>query len=279
MPRRLCGSHLRVCKLAISNYPDGSLPDGTLSGAQSQPLDYPDPVYLSHEALYQRHAAKVLSKVAPGLAIKLGVDLHEMSSALELAHHCYWISRLEANTERAAEAKAALLNVAACAAALTVALKDLGCGASSVLKQGITDRTLHAEAEPWDLPDRDPVDQEPHWKQGANDEQARIWIEEWKRGGRWVIRLEALAKLSRNCAREVAADAVNRGPIRLGSILYGTPDERLMEHCLDYVREHGGGDPIARTMAQVIINSEINRIPTRSAGRKVLKRMSQPPLE
>ena len=263
--------HRRAGGMAVVKFQGLNLGDAMARPKQSMfPLD------LSHEALYGAHAEKVLTASAADLAPKMGLAQGQVFAALSMAHYRFNIARLQADSERARIAKDALSDVAACADALTAALRALGPAAVDVLQTRTGNPKVFAEAAPWELA-RDLVGKEPHWEVTATAEQNRQWAEEWERGGRWVIRLEALAKLARNKGRQVGAGAKGHGPAKLGAILHGSPNETLMAYCLKFVWKHRGPDPLALAlaMAHAVIHAETKKKPNPQVGRKVLARLSQ----
>ena len=245
-----------------------------LGDAMARPKKSSFPVDLSFETLYGAHAEKVLTEAAENIAPKMDVAPGQVFAALKSAHYRFRVASLQADTERAKIAKDALLDVAVFADALTAVLRALGPAAVDVLQTRTGDPKVFAEAAPWELA-RDLVDKEPPWDVMATAEQNRQWAEEWERGGRWVIRLEALAKLARNKSRQVAAGAKGHGPARLGAILHGSPNETLMAYCLKFVRKHRGPDSVALAMAHAVIHAETKKKPNPQTGRKVLARLSQ----
>lgn len=236
--------------------------------------------------LNDRHAEKVLSQATSNLARSLAVNPDTVRLELNQLFKWYKQERRLADTESAAEAKDSLQKVAACADALVAALRDLGPAAKGAMTRRSADLFVYRVAEPEDLLKEADPQGLPHLElldlpqsppSELMDEKSQKWEEQLKRGGRWIIRLQALATLARRRARQIQTGSINRGPKRLGAILHGPPDEWLMNECLKFIRQNHGQDSLARVMAQAIKEAETAVEPSRGAGRKALRRVSQSP--
>jgi len=251
--------------------------------------------------LIGRHVEKVLSEASNILAQKMNINVHIVRHGLNQIHADYRAERLLTKSENVADAKTRLENVAVQAQALSAALRNLGPGALAIMRRRSTELNVYRESESWTLIEEADQGGLPSWSpfdsllpnlQAELDEmlpglEEKIELgdaflklkEEKKRGGRWLIRLKALATLAQRKAREIEEGASNRGPLCLGMIINGTPNEWLMGECLRFIRQHGGSDPLARSMALAVIEAETRKEPTRGAGRKALARVSRTPLK
>lgn len=236
------------------------------------------PLNVNHQSAQDRRQKKVFTEAAESLGDSLGIDVAVVRRELDSVHWDHKFRKTLADTETAKSARDRLDDVEVAAKALIAALEALGPAAVHVMgSPGTVDLKLFLEAKTSELPDRDPIQNVPFWHHEASDEQNREWEEEWKRGGRWVISLKALAQVAKIKADRIEERTKNPGPIRLGAFIHGKPDERLAEQCHHFIQKHGGSRPLAREMMQAIKEAETGIKRKCGAGRKAIKKVSRTP--
>lgn len=198
---------------------------------------------LARAEAWRHRAESARAKAASEVAPALGLSADEVAAELERIgwEYSLWCTDSE-GTERGAEAKVKLIELAAAAEALESAMLALGPGAFEVMTRPTVRQDLYEEAEPWGLPDKGP-DGRPTHLVGASEEENRAMQEEWFRGGRWVIRLHALAELARVKADRIQRQIAKGGRRSFAARLSGgSPDDRLAMKCQAFAKQHGCED-------------------------------------
>lgn len=185
--------------------------------------------------------------------------------------------------EPGTEAKDRLIAVSSGAKELLRAINALGPGALELINRKSGDEALWNDAEPWDLPKWDDSEDwsDPTGLIDFNDPQyeektARI-LDEWRRGGAWVVRLQALAGLAEERARLVEQRISKGGKKTLDERLHGSKQKRLLSRCLRFLISRGADPKLALPMAKAISYWSTGVEPGAQWGVKAFKRLFQTP--
>lgn len=238
------------------------------------------PIELGKEVLERRaRQARVLSKHTPGLAASLGLTPSVVAGALaDLLRH-FHISQFDsAGTEHAAKAKADARQVAKKAEELTEALRALGPGAVEVMNRLTGRQDLTLDAEPFALPGS--AWDDPRLPPPDSDEEVDDYEENLRRGGRWVIRLQALAELARVSADWIEEETRKGGRASFATRLNGeSSEDTLARACKEFVASHGcQSQAVVLSVMRAILEAAHGEIAPQ-AGRRAVSKMFQTPLK
>jgi hypothetical protein len=203
-----------------------------------------------------RRAAEKLARSIPGQTVE---------SLVETMDEIYFSSsrKFEPFIEDGSIAASALANLADATDALKQAMEALGAGALTVLNRSNAPSSLRDDADAHELPlaENAPPDCSP--------EELLMW----QRGGKWIVRLHALAELARQESDHV------RSVIRSGSqkvfhrALADTEQRRIIRACILSLRGWGAPDGLALTMARAIQEVSTGEKPTKGWGRTPLSEL------
>lgn len=206
--------------------------------------EIPDSVFLA--SIQNREAnERKLRAAANQLAQELEIDDPDaVFDSMEFMWSRYSMDlRSESGIENASLVRDDLQLLAARADELAATMLRLGQGSVEVLNLPSSSRNLWSEAEVASLPSRDPF--------GPACETSDQSVE---RGGQWIIRLQALAKLAREKQRWVS-DLTSKGGNKslAPTIREVTPDDALAEDYIRFVLARGkANQAIAMRMMQAI---------------------------
>lgn len=217
----------------------------------------------------------VIKKASSIIAQRLkGVDTDQVAEALEFFWTEFSAHRVETiGIEKAAKAKKDLLDLAEKAEQLEAVIQNLGQGAVEVMNHQTASIQLVKEAEPGYLPDKDP------W--GPNLEPGD---DTYSRGGRWAIRLRALAKLARERATWIQERTAKGGRKTLAPHLHETPKELLAQTCQSFAAAHGcKQQAVVLLMVRAVLEAEYGKgamtrldgKPAAHMGRKAVRKAAQ----
>jgi hypothetical protein len=225
---------------------------------------------------------------------------------IRFGFHVYLIQ--SRGIENASISREALRELAKKARELATFMKDsLGPGAVEVMRRRTTRKDLLPFAEPLDLPEKDrenpptlsciPVEEGHRYSSPtenrstprrfvvATEDENDRFQKEWRRGGRWVMRLEALAELAQMKADHMKEQASRIGRKSGATLLYGPPGDWLAEACREYAETHGcQKQAVAQKMYIAIMDAECGKDsvrrrkdgkPSKDKGRKAVKKMAQ----
>ena len=214
------------------------------------------------KSVYAKAAAEIVSKLDEVDASAVVDDMEYMECSFTLYK---WDSE---SVEAAAQAKRDLLTLSKKADELANLVKALGLGAVAVMKRRTVRPDLYQDAEPELLPENHPG------YTPQSDEEA----EEWMAGGRWVIRLRALAELAKVKAERIARQTAKGGRISFSTRLgQEPPEEWLARACKEYVEARGcHSQAVILKMVQAIqavFQGEKGKKP--SAGRAFVRKVVQ----
>jgi hypothetical protein len=218
----------------------------------------------------------VISKAAADLAERLGMDVPAVIKTLEGIQLEFgrWVSETEC-VEKASQAKSDLRKLARKADELKAAMQALGQGAWEVMQRPTVREDLWVGADPEGLPWRDPMHFPMEIMGLPREERARI-EEEWSNGGRWVIRLDALAELARTKADRIEKITGKGGNKNFGARLHGSPQDWLAKTCTEFVEARGcHSQTVALKMVRAVLEAEHGRNLKKSSGRKAVRKMAQ----
>jgi hypothetical protein len=198
----------------------------------------------------------------------------------------YWteVERLE----KASKARRDLLELAGKAEVLKSAMLALGQGAIEAMNLQTERVDLHHEGDPAGLPCRNPICGPWPTEHKTAEEAYACYGSgcDEERGGRWVVRLHALAELARLKADKIHALAGKGG--RRSSPVFrnrGSVNDWLAEACHVFAKSHGcRTQTVAVEMMRTILVMkhgeavaqcrEVSR-PSRDLGRKAVRRAAQ----
>lgn len=190
---------------------------------------------------------------------------------------CWRIVRWrDEDLETGVMAKESLRAVERLTKALAEALNALGPGAREVMLRSSDNQALRVEAQPEELPTANP-----HLRaisQECSEAEYRTEMEIWKRGGRWLIRLEALGGLAEEKAMWVEQN-IRKGGQKSFEKLFGQSQiDWLLKQCKEFLVKEGCDDNgIVRKMARSIEHAATGKPPGSQWGRKAADRLFQTP--
>lgn len=228
---------------------------------------------------YLRAIAKILAKKIPGAdPNQLAWQMRELDPDV-IGPNLERSREIESGTE----AKDRLMAVSSGAEELLRAIKALGPGALEIINRKSANEALWNDAEPWDLPKWDDSEDwsDPSGIIDFNDPQyeektARI-LDEWRRGGAWVVRLQALAELTEERASLVEQRITKGGKKTLDDRLHGSRQKRLLNRCLRFLMSRGADPKLALPMAKAIWYWSTGVEPGAQWGVKAFKGLFQTP--
>lgn len=244
------------------------------------------PEYFAAYRAKEKQAKAVLARAAESLVKPLGMDAAAVLDALEKIQWGYLDRIIEIEgIEKAAQAKKDLLSLAKKASELEAAMFALGQGAWEVMCRQTVRQDLIPEADPFGLPDRYPRGLQP----GAysTEKEAVEFLghdDDDFRGGRWVIRLHALAELARVKADRIERQAGKGGRKSFGARLHGSPEEWLARACREFTEAHGcGSQSVVLKMVRAILEAQngkeamtrLDGKPAKYKGRKAVRKVAQ----
>jgi hypothetical protein len=204
------------------------------------------------------------------------MDAAAAKVALEKLQWDYQLCQSETEgIENATKAKGDLRKLAKMAEELAAALRELGQGALEVMNRRTVRQDLIPDAEPFNLPDGDP--HEPGTLMGASEEVNDAYQQEATRGGRWVIRLHALAELARVKAERIGKETHKAGRISFGVRLRGeSPEDRLTLACMEFAKAHGcEGQAVVLKLVRAVLEAEHGRgSMTANKGRASVRKLA-----
>ena len=187
--------------------------------------------------------------------------------------------------EKAAQAKKDLLNLAKKASELEAAMFALGQGAWEVMQRRTVRQDLIPEADPFGLPDRYPRGPQPTAYRTEKEAVEFFGYDDNDfRGGRWVIRLHALAELARVKADRIEKQAGKGGRKSFGARLHGSPEEWLARTCQEFAEVQGcQSQSVVLRMVRAILEAEhgkgamtrLDGMPAEYKGRKAVRKLAQ----
>ena len=217
----------------------------------------------------ERHRERVYAKAAALIAPKLASQEPDaVIKTMENLEYQFMAYQTEADSvEPAAKAKRDLIALAKKADELAALMLSLGAGAVGVMQRRTVRLDLYPYAEPELLPETNPM------YSPQSDEE----FHDWQAGGRWVIRLNALAELARVKAERIARQTSKGGRVSFSARLgQEPPEEWLARACAEYAAAHGcHTQAVPLRMVRAIQEAYLGEKIGAHAGRKAVRKMAQ----
>lgn len=211
-------------------------------------------------------------EIAPSFS---GIDPDSLPEVFEdfWSAYDYWV--VLSTTESASDARADLLLMAAKADELAAVMKALGKGAVDAMQAPSIKPEMARLARTDELPD--PLQWGDHSLATDESIQSKEAMDHlWERGGPWVCRLEALAKLGRSRAAWIEEQFGKGGRRPFGDQIHGSPEGQLAHLCTCFAIEHGCRlQPVVVKIVQAIMDAHHGTKPGPQVGRKAVRRAFQ----
>lgn len=191
-------------------------------------------------------------------------DQTEESLIKEMNDIAYLSSRdFEPAIEDGSAAVAQLSLVSVLAEELKQAIRDLGPGALMVLNQSTAPELLKNDADAHELPLAD----------NAPPESSLQELVMLQRGGKWIVRLGAIAEFARLGSARVQMMIRSGSPRVFQRSLADTEQRQIIRACIKYLRERGAPERLALPMARAIQEILTGEKPNKGWGRTPLSEL------